>query len=119
MGNEQLTEPGRSSAVDASLQPPETVGSGLCDDPTRRSDRLAAHSVVEQQQRIRASCQASLGLPISHQRDKVGSDCGSRKPPQIISPTKIAFPRPGKPFFANEWNRGIPRSKPMRRSTRR
>ena len=33
MGNEQLTEPGRSSAVDAPLQPPETVGSRLCDDP--------------------------------------------------------------------------------------
>ena len=28
--------------------------------------------------------------------------------PRIISPTRIAFSRPGKLFFANEWNRGIP-----------
>ena len=39
MGNEQLTEPGRSSAVVASLQPPETVGSALRADarPTEKS----------------------------------------------------------------------------------
>ena len=42
-------------------------------------DRLAAHSIVEQQQRIRASRQASLALPISHQRDKVSSDCRIKK----------------------------------------
>src|SRR5271166_2524848 len=32
---------------------------------------------------------------------------GSRKPPRIMSTTRIASPGPGKPFFANRWNRGI------------
>jgi hypothetical protein len=38
MGNEQLTELGRSSAVVASLQPPKTVGSALRADarPTEK-----------------------------------------------------------------------------------
>ena len=37
-------------------------------------DRRAAHSIVEQQQRIRAPRQPRLSLPIPHQGDQVRSD---------------------------------------------
>ena len=50
-----------------------------------------AHSIVEQQQRIRASRQASLGLPISHQRDKVGSDCRIKKAAAKLPPLELRF----------------------------
>src|SRR5207247_1664197 len=55
-------------------------------------DRLAAHSIVEQQQRVGASCQASLGLPIPHQRDQVLSDACIKKAAANHAPNKNRFP---------------------------
>src|SRR5262252_3576097 len=69
--------------------------------------RLATHSVVEQQQGIRSSAQAHFGLPIPHQRDEVPSGSRIKKAAANHASRRIASSCPGKPFFADLWNRGI------------
>src|SRR5207344_3222409 len=69
-------------------------------------DRLAAHSIVEQQHCIGPPCQARLGLPIPHQRDQVLSDARSKKSAANHVPTRIADPAPGKPFFRSPMESG-------------
>src|SRR5207249_10443224 len=55
-------------------------------------DRLAAPSIVEQQQRVGASCQARLGLPTPHRRDQFLSDACIKKAAANHAPNKNRFP---------------------------
>ena len=63
------------------------------------SHRLAAHAIVEQQQRIRASRQPRLRLPIPHQRDQVRSDVRIKKAAANHAPDKNRSPRQRQAIF--------------------
>ena len=73
MGNEQLTEPGRSSAVAASLQPPETVGGTPTDGAHRQS--ALYHNLTEPVLSSRSALELSPEMPFSDSEMAVGVVC--------------------------------------------